>query len=60
MNMQGGGGGNGVTSPINMPPRSAPQVSAFPTATGNAGSPSKEGSSLGREEVGAGDQEMAD
>lgn len=57
-NMQGG---NGVTSPINMPPRSAPQVSAFPTANGNAGSPSKEGSSLGREEVvGAGDQEMAD
>lgn len=37
--------------------RSPPQVSAFPTATGNgpAGSPAKESSSLGRQEIAASD-----
>ena len=43
---QGGGGGLG---------RSPPQVSTFPTATGGAGSPTKESSSLGRQEIAAED-----
>lgn len=53
-------GSNAGSVPVAVPGaaglgRSPPQVSTFPTATGSAGSPTKESSGLGRQEVAAED-----
>lgn len=45
----------GASHTMNGLGRSPPQVSAFPTASGPAGSPAKESSGLAKQEIGADD-----